>query len=172
MTLEGLDAMCEREWPRLVGAMSLYTGDRLLAEEIAQESLARLCRDWARVQAMESPTGWLHRVAMNFARSHWRRLAIGRRATTRLASLATDSDDIDNGADRLAVRQAVAALPPRQRAVVVLRYFADFSVREVARIVGCPEGTVKTLTRSALLALRESDLVDLGPDHVTARRDT
>jgi RNA polymerase sigma factor (sigma-70 family) len=59
------------------------------------------------------------------------------------------------------VREAVAALPRRQRAVIVLRFFADLSVREVSELLGCPEGTVKTLSARALAVLRATDLAEL-----------
>jgi RNA polymerase sigma factor (sigma-70 family) len=61
----------------------------------------------------------------------------------------------------VAVRAAVAGLPRRERAVVVLRFFADFSVREVADLLGMPEGTVKTLTARALAGMRATGLTDL-----------
>jgi RNA polymerase sigma factor (sigma-70 family) len=60
----------------------------------------------------------------------------------------------------VAVRAAVAALPPRQRAAIVLRYFADLSVRVTAAVMGCAEGTVKALTSKAISALRARGLVD------------
>jgi RNA polymerase sigma-70 factor (ECF subfamily) len=158
MDREDLASVCRREWPRLVGSLSLYTGDRHLAEELAQEALARLCRDWSRVQSHDSPTAWVHRVAINLSRSHWRRVAVGRRAQRRLEAQHRSTADTDV-ATALALRTAVAALPARQRAALVLRYFADLSVAETAAAMRCPEGTVKTLTRAAIAALRSQDLV-------------
>jgi DNA-directed RNA polymerase specialized sigma24 family protein len=68
-----LTEFCEAEWPRLVGSLSLYTGDADLAEELAQEAVARVCRHWRRVRTMDAPAAWLHRVARNLAHSHFRR---------------------------------------------------------------------------------------------------
>lgn len=61
----------------------------------------------------------------------------------------------------LSVRRAVASLPQRERAVIVLRFFADLSVREIGDLLGCPEGTAKTLTARGLALLRATDLREL-----------
>jgi RNA polymerase sigma-70 factor (sigma-E family) len=148
---------CRREWPRLVGSLSLFTGDGDLAQELAQETLARVCRDWRRVSTLDAPGAWAHRVALNLARSHFRHRAVARRHASRLEALAyTDEPDT---AGAIAVRTAVARLPVRQRTALVLRYFADLSVAETAEAMRCPVGTVKTLTRQAILTLRTAGLI-------------
>ena len=76
-----------------------------------------------------------------------------------------DSDPEDT-ALRLAVRDAVAQLPERQRATLVLRYFADLSVREVATVLGCAEGTVKAQTSAAIDALRRAGILDPRDHHL------
>jgi RNA polymerase sigma factor (sigma-70 family) len=158
-TQRGPDAtlalFCEREQPKLIGVLSLYCGDRALAEELAQEALARTCLKWRRVRDMRSPEAWVHRVAINLANSYFRRRAAEMRAQRRseydqIRPVPPDSTDV------LAVRRAISALPRRQRAALVLRYYADLPVAEVAELMQCPENTVKTLTRRALLALGES----------------
>jgi RNA polymerase sigma-70 factor (sigma-E family) len=160
---DDVDAFCRREWPRLVGALSLFTGDADLAEELAQETLARVCRDWRKVATLDAPGAWAHRVAINLARSHFRHRSVVRRHASALVPTNT-TDDADT-ASALAVRQAVARLPVRPRTALVLRYFADLSVAETAEAMRCPEGTVKTLTRQAIRALRDDGLVaDLGAD--------
>jgi len=75
---------CSAEYPRLVGAMSLYTGDAALAEELAQEALARACRNWSSVKNMPAPGAWAHRVAVNLANTHFRRARLERRARSAL----------------------------------------------------------------------------------------
>ena len=75
-----LTGFCREAWPRLVGALSLSTGDRHVAEELAQEALVRVCERWNEVQVMESPMGWAHRVGFNLASSHYRRREAERRA--------------------------------------------------------------------------------------------
>jgi RNA polymerase sigma factor (sigma-70 family) len=155
-----LVSFCGEEWPRLVGALRLMTGDVELAKELAQETVARVCRDWDKLARMDAPGAWAHRVAMNLANSHFRRRAVDRRSRAKLAAHGDQSDGTLDGGDVVAVRAAVLALPRRQRMVIVLRYFADLPVREVALVMRCPEGTVKTLTRQAILALRTAGLVD------------
>jgi RNA polymerase sigma factor (sigma-70 family) len=151
-------AFCQREWPRLVGSLSLFTGDGDLAQELAQETLARVCRDWRKVSNLDAPGAWAHRVALNLARSHFRHRAVARRYGGRLES-SVQIDEPDT-ATAIAVRHAVARLPVRQRTALVLRYFADLSVAETAETMRCPEGTVKTLTRQAILALRTAGLIN------------
>jgi len=160
---QGLVTFCRTEWPRLVGALALYTGDPELAQEIAQETLARVARDWQRVSSLDAPGAWAHRVALNLARSHFRRLRVARAATARLEHASATNSVGGDPADAVAVRAAVAALPERQRRALVLRYFVDLPVGEVAAAMGCPEGTVKTLTSRALATLRRSGLVDPDP---------
>src|SRR4051794_33589310 len=92
-TLDDVDGFCRREWPRLVGALSLFTGDADLAEELAQETLARVCRDWRRVSQLAAPGAWAHRVAINLARSHFRHRAVAQRHAGALVSQATVDDD-------------------------------------------------------------------------------
>ena len=152
-----VSAFCRREWPRLVGSLALFTGDRDLAQELAQETLARVCRDWRKVSTLDAPGAWAHRVALNLARSHYRHRAVARRYRGKLA--ASDRIDAPDTATAVAVRQAVATLPVRQRTALVLRYFADLSVAETAAAMRCPEGTVKTLTRAAIASLRHAGLI-------------
>lgn len=157
---QGLDGeqavFCRREYPRLVGALTLYCGDRHLAEDLAQEALARACRSWSRVGAMAAPGAWVHRVAINLAKRHIRRQHIGLAALRRHAAGAVPVHvDLDTEVtDALAVRAAVGKLPRRQRTALVLRYYSDLPVAEVAMAMGCAQGTVKALTHKAIRALR------------------
>lgn len=153
-----LAALCQREHPVLVGALGLYLGDRHEAEDLAQEALVRLCQRWP-LQDVENPAAWVMRVAFNLATSRFRRLRVHRRALTTLSSRSSrGEDDSPDTAEVVAVRRAVLDLPDRQRRAVVLRYFADLSVRDTAAQLGCPEGTVKTLVFQAMKALREAGL--------------
>lgn len=164
-----LAEFCRLEWPRLVGSLILYTGERDLAEEIAQETLVRACQHWPKVRNATSRSAWTHRVAFNLAKSQFRRRAT-RRRWLRLQTFELVARDPDT-ALQLAVRDAVAALPEPQRRALVLRYFSDLPVRHVATLMGCPANTVKTYTRRALEALRDTGLLSdefIEPDHLAA----
>lgn len=152
-------------YPRLVGGLTLHCGDPWLAEELAQETLARVWDRWETVRSADSPQAWAWRVALNLSTSWFRRRAAERRATAR-AGIAPAPGRLSDGdvPDRLAVRQAVASLPARQRAVLVLRYFDDLGVAEAAVALGCAPGTVKSLTHRAIAGLRDRLGVDLDTD--------
>jgi RNA polymerase sigma-70 factor, ECF subfamily len=152
-----LAAFCAQLYPRLVGALGLYCGDVELAQELAQETLVRLWRNWRRVSGLDSPSGWAHRVAMNLAVSALRSRAAAWRAHRRLAAQWTPAVWPDS-AEAVAVRQALTRLPARQRRALVLRYYADLSVEDTAAAMGCPTGTVKTLCSRAIAALRSMGL--------------
>lgn len=162
---------CQTEWPRLVAVLGLVCGDPDRAQDLAQDALVQVCVHWTRVSRADSPTAWLYRVALNMAKSHFRRRGRHDRAMRRLHSEAvTAGAQSVDAADVVAVRDALMLLPRHQREALVLRYYADLPVSEVARLMGCPEGTVKTWTSRAITALRGLDLVD-GPPVTEAARD-
>lgn len=153
----GVIGFCHRVRPRLVGTLSLICGDGDTAEELAQETLARVWRHWSRVRELGEPlaTAWTYRVAINLTNSWLRRRVAERRARARLGAQAAGAHIDPDPADAVAIRRAVAALPRRQRTALVLRYYADLPVAEVAALMGCAPGTVKSLTSKALTALRK-----------------
>jgi RNA polymerase sigma-70 factor (sigma-E family) len=150
----GAVEFCRRLQPRLLGALALHCGDADLAEELTQETLARVWDRWPRVTAMAAPERYAFRVGFNLANSTFRRRAAERRARMRAVAAADPPGDALDRTDAIAVRAAVAGLPPRQRAAVVLRYFADLSVAETAAAMGCAQGTIKALTSQGLGTLR------------------
>lgn len=151
----GFSAFCEREYPAIVGALSLWCGDRGLAEEVASEAFARAYRDWGRVGYLDAPGAWVRRVAINLATSTFRRRRAERRAYRRLAGRALWQLDEQDGAQSVAVRQALQQLGEEHRLVLVLRYFLDLSIDEVAETRGRSRTGVTTLTHRASAALRE-----------------
>lgn len=155
-----LEGFCESNKQRLVGFLTLHCGDPHTAEELAQDTLVKVCIRWRSVQRMTNPEAWMFRVATNLSNSYFRRKTAERKAKARLK---TDhyhqNPDV---ADAVAIRQALADLPKRQRSVLVLRFYADLSIRDVAETLDMPEGTVKTLTHRGMKSLRtNTNLVGL-----------
>lgn len=109
---------------------------------------------------MGNPEAWMFRVGINLSNSYFRRKFAELKASHKLeVDLRAPDRDL---ADAIAVRDALGALPRRHRAVLVLRYYADLSVHDVAQTLDMPEGTVKTLTHRALRTLRTNlDPVEL-----------
>jgi RNA polymerase sigma factor (sigma-70 family) len=139
------DFYAER-WPYAFRLAALMTHDVEAGADVAQDVFAKMSRCWATI---ERPDAYLQRAITN-ASSNWRRS--GRRAARKLHLLVVHGDD-DVAFDVLA--DAVARLPFRQRAVLVLRYYADLSEAEIARALDCAPGTVKSLASRGLAALSE-----------------
>ncbi|HEX2057027.1 MAG TPA: sigma-70 family RNA polymerase sigma factor [Actinomycetota bacterium] len=159
MTEQELISFCRAEHGRLVGLLSLYCGDAAVAEELAQDTLARVCRDWRRVRRMDHPSAWASRVAINLANSYFRRRSAERRARERVASRPDATIGEPDTAVAVGVRQALAALPPRQRTALLLHYFCDLPFAQVAELMGSPEPTVKSLARRGIARLRSPELL-------------
>lgn len=129
-------------------------GDRAEAEEVAQEALVRAYLRWRRVAPYAE--AWVARVAANLALDRHRRRARQRRHDVQVTTAArSHAPDVASGlVDRLDLVEGLRRLPRRQREVVALRYLADVSESETARLLGCTTGTVKTHAHRGLAALR------------------
>lgn len=147
---EQVDSVCRAEFPRLIGLIVMQVGDRHIAEELAQDALAAMIRKWDRI---DRPEAWLTRVALNLSRSWLRRRIAERRAYRRHGPLDPTSPEVDV-ASTMDLVPLVAALPPRQRIAVTLRFYEQYSVDETAEAMGCAPGTVKALTHKAMTTLR------------------
>jgi RNA polymerase sigma factor (sigma-70 family) len=158
---------CRREHPRLVGALDLVCGSLDTAEDLAQETLARVCRDWSKVRRLDAPGAYAHRMAMNLVVSTWRRRAAERRANTRIRGATQEAVEAVDAATGVAVRRALVTLPPQQRRVLVARFYLGYDVAGCADLLGMPVGTVKTHTHRGLAALRAV----LGDDVTEATSD-
>lgn len=144
------------EYPRLVPMLQALTGDRQRAEDVAQEALWRAQRDWSRIGRYDRPGAWVRRVALNATANVRRRQRREVVALGRLRSAEVIAPEVP-GDERL--WRLVRELPDQQRWAVALHYVEDRSVAEVAEVLGCSEGTVKThLSRArATLARRLGD---------------
>lgn len=140
--------------PGLVGGLTVYVGDRSLAEEFAQEAMLRAFRRWERVAGLDLPEAWVWRVAVNLAKSHLRRRRIARRVQRRLEASVDHAVTSEDRAWAVAVQDAVAALPERQRLAVVLRYYLDLSVADTAVRMDATEDAVRSLTKRGVASLR------------------
>lgn len=166
-----LEAFCRREFPRLVGTLTLYCGDRDVAEQLAQEALLKTVRRWSSVSQMAAPGAWVHRVAINMANSFYRRRKAARRARRRQG--AGDAGGVHHDPDTpdaVALREAVAELPRRRRTALVLRYYADLPAAQVAEHMDITTASVNSHVSRALSDLRESLNLELirrggGGDH-------
>lgn len=128
----------------LVGWTTRLVSDPDLAHDIVTEAFVRLLRNWGSV---EEPRAWLYTTTANIVRDHWRKRGREASAYERMEAGHTASDRAaDPGVDpatRLTVRDAVESLPQRLRMPVLLHYYADLPVAQVARQLGKSEGTIK-----------------------------
>lgn len=142
---------------RLVGQLTAVTGSLAEAEDVVQEAFVRAVASRRTVEGLDNPEAWLRTVAVNLARSRWRR-------TQRFLHLAPRlvADDTDAGLspDTTAVLAALRTLSPTQREAVALHHLADLPVREVTDLLGVPVGTVK-----ARLSRGRAALAPLLSDH-------
>jgi RNA polymerase sigma-70 factor (sigma-E family) len=145
-------AFVEAAWPKHLRLALLLTGDRWRAEDLLQDSLVRIYERWRRLARTGDLDAYLRKVLVNNHTSMWRR----RRRERLFAEVPDHPVETGPSADAIAVRDALRALPARQRAVVVLRHYEDLPEREVAAVLGCTVGTVKSQHAKALAKLRHS----------------
>ena len=142
-------------WPRLLRSAWLLTGDWHRAEDLVQTVLARAYGRWSRFSD-GAPDAYLREMLATTYLSWWRRRWRGEIPTERLPELTTVDrhDDVDL---RHSVGAALAGLPPRQRAVLMLRFHADLTEVATAEALGLSVGTVKSYTARALTTLRADE---------------
>jgi RNA polymerase sigma-70 factor (sigma-E family) len=146
------EAFFADEYGEVLRTVALALGDRMRAEEVTQEAFARAFRRWRTVSRMDRPAAWVYVVALNAERSRFRRDARIDRATE--AGDLPARDPFEPALARVVVEELLERLPPRQRAAIVLRYLGELTVPEIARALGCAEGTVKSGLHDALRNLR------------------
>jgi RNA polymerase sigma-70 factor (sigma-E family) len=146
-TTVAFEAFYRAEYPRAVRLAFLLTRSDLAAEDLAQEAFAAV---HARYTELAAPAGYLRTCVVNGCR-RWHRSRA--REGRRLELARPVEQTTETGAGELL--DAVASLPYRHRAVIVLRYWADCSEQEIADALGCRPGTVKSIASRALARLRE-----------------
>ncbi len=131
----------------------LLCGDHQRAEDLVQDAYLALYRRFGGALPIEAPVAYARRAIVNAQISHARRRSSSERVLDVLPDLPTAAPDT-TGQD--AMWRALAVLPDRQRAVLVLRYYLDQTDAEIATTLGCREGTVRSLASRAFAALRTS----------------
>lgn len=147
------DALFVTEYPKVVALAAAVSGSRAHAEDIAQEAMSRLSRNWVRVQGYEKPGAWLRRVTINLALSQKRKLVSEAKALLRLDSPAATMGPAR--AEDEAVWAAVAELPKQQRAAVSLYFLEDRSIEEIADILEISPSTARVHLHRARQTLRD-----------------
>ena len=164
---EEFTAYLHARQPSLLRTAYLLTGDRNHAEDVLQTSLAKLYLAWDKVRDRDSVDAYVRRIMVNENNSMWRR-------GWKKREFATEDQHLNSRADREvrdhydegtndALWQVVQTLPPKARAVVVLRYYEQMSEAETADVLGISVGTVKSQCSRALAALRDRVPADLHP---------
>ena len=139
--------------PALLRFAVVLTGDRGLAEDVVQDVLLRTHQKWRKIGALDSPEHYVRRMIVNEYLS-WRRRWARVVPQANPPELHVVRDHADAHSDREALRTELDKLPRRQRAVLVLRYYAGLSDPEIAEVLGCSAGTVRGYASRALAALR------------------
>jgi RNA polymerase sigma-70 factor (ECF subfamily) len=152
------DRFFEQEQERLLRTLSVITGSRREAEDLAQEAFTKVFERWDTVGVMDEPAGYLHRTAMNLFRNQYRRAKV---AIGRSAGLGPPQDVFKSVDDRDTAARALGALTARQRAALVLTEALGYSGEEAGQLLGIKASTVYALTQQARTALRPAaEVVD------------
>ena len=159
---DGYDRFVTDRLDRLLRYATALTCDRYLAQDIVQDVLLRAQHRWARIEQMDAPYLYVKRMVTNEYLS-WRRRRAARDVATSSKTLDTlttpVSDPAVRHAERDAMRARIAVLPRKQRAALVLRYYEDCTDAEIATVLDCTEGTVRSHISRALRTLRSTDRI-------------
>ena len=153
---EAFDAYVRERWAPLLRTATLLTGDRHAAEDLVQETLVRAAQHWSRVEPATADA-YVRRILYTRSVDAWR---WRRHQPDPVDRAEHDADESQTGAGadavdtRLTLAAALARLTPRQRAVLVARFYEDRTEIDAARVLGCSVSTVKSQTRHALERLR------------------
>lgn len=131
----------------------LLTGDRELAEDLSQEAFVRVAGRFRDLRKPEVFRAYLFKSVVNLTRSHWRREKVAR-VYLRNQDARPETATMPDVERHEVLKQALLALPPRQRAAIVCRYYEDLSERQTAEVLGCSVGAVKSLVLRGTEALR------------------
>jgi RNA polymerase sigma-70 factor (sigma-E family) len=149
------DAFVRARTPALLRSAYLLTGDQQLAEDLVQSAFALTHRAWRNLHATGNAEAYTRKTMYHLQVSRWRRRRVAESFTGELPDQAgAETDHADLTALRLSLRSALSRLTPKQRAVVVLRFFDDLTEAQAAEAMGVSIGTIKSQTAKALERLR------------------
>jgi RNA polymerase sigma-70 factor (sigma-E family) len=156
--MDDFDEFVAGNLERLLRTAYLITWDAGEAEDLVQECLFKLARRWPRVRGMAQPRAYARRVLVNLALDAARGRARRRGELNEAPAVADEpARDLLVGLEtRAELLDVLARLTPRQRAVLVLRYFNDLTEAQTAEVLGCSPGTVKSNASRGLARLREA----------------
>jgi RNA polymerase sigma-70 factor (sigma-E family) len=152
---EEFDAFMRGRWPAMVRLAYALTGDSGHAEDLAQAAFARAYASWGRVRRAGDPDAYVRRIVINEHRRRFRKHRVAEELRDDLATEPMGGQQ-QGPEERQALLDALRSLGPRQRAVVVLRYWLDLSEAETAAALNCSVGTVKSQASRALATLRKN----------------
>lgn len=158
--MEDLETFAAARGPALRRFAYLLCGDRQRAEDLVQSAFARVLRHWPRIAAVEHPEAYVRQVLVREHLSWWRRRSsrevVTAGVTDELDRTSSGDDFTTDAVERDAAWQLLATLPPRQRAVLVLRFYEDLDDAAVARVLGTSESTVRSNAARGLASLRRA----------------
>jgi RNA polymerase sigma-70 factor (sigma-E family) len=159
---EDFDAFVAARYAALLRTAYLLTGHHQDAEDLLQQTLVKAVAAWKRIDG--DPEPYVRTILVRQNVSRWRRRRWRELSADVLPEGQVAAEDVEN---RVALHRALGVLAPRQRAVIVLRYYEDLSEAETAQALGIAVGTVKSQARDALRRLRETSphLTDLLVSH-------
>ncbi len=153
---EGFDDFFAAHYDRMARALALALGGDELGNDAASEAFARALQRWRTVATYENRSGWVYRVGLNWGRSRWRRRRRDIDAPTGAFDQRAPEPVGTDIATDLALRSAIRDLSDDHRAIVVARYYLDWSERDVAAALEIKEGTVKSRLHRALASLSDA----------------
>lgn len=136
---QAIEDLFNAAYPRLAGWVRRLVDDDDTAHEIASEAFTRLLSRWG---SLDSPQSYLYMIATNLVRDHWRK-AGRERSAMRVMTAAGSAETVYHPAQDVDVRALIQSLPERLRSPFLLHYYAGFGLKEVAAMLGRPEGTIK-----------------------------
>jgi RNA polymerase sigma-70 factor (ECF subfamily) len=151
---DSFETVMSQQGERLIKSLTAVFLDRELAADAAQEAFVQLYLHWDKVTQKGDPQPWLYKVALNRCNDYRRGMARATRLFHRLVEISGDEAGSDDCAPQSEFMSILGSLPARQRAAAALYYGADFSIAEIAAVMGISEGSVNTHLHRARIALQ------------------